>query len=112
MKHIKLFENFNESDCGNIYFNDDRHPGFMYVEEIKPSYRMYWVGCHSDEVIESKLIKDPDLDVYWLNSPTGPEKFAWELTPHNNIWILDIIDGKEMNRYIEKFDYFPCDKGQ
>ena len=127
MKYIKLFKEmsewkvevrpkwskFNESlSCGNIYFNDEEYPGFMYVKEIQTNYKMYWIGCHSDEIIESDLVKDSDLDVYWLSSPDGLEKFAYELVPYKNFWILDIVDSREMSNYTIKSDYFPSHKGQ
>lgn len=113
--HIESFKNFklNESNqIGTVYFNDEKYPGFMYVKEILPKYQMYWIGTETDEVIPTELLKDEEMDLYWLRSPDG-KTFAYEIFKHENgYFILDLLEPQELNKYLrDGGEWFPSGKG-
>jgi len=96
---IKESEN---TPIGKVYFNDKKYPGFMYVKEILPKYKMYWVGTESHEVLPAELTKDDDMDIYWLESPDG-ETFGYEIFEHDNKYlVLTPIDPQELEKYLRK----------
>ena len=95
-------ENEN-THIGKVYFNDEKYPGFMYVKEILPKYQMYWVGTMTNEVLPTELIKDDDMDIYWLKSPDG-ETFGYEIFEYDfkgeKYLVLDFVDPQEMETYL------------
>jgi hypothetical protein len=96
---------------GKVYFNDEKYPGFMFVNEILPKYQMYWANTESDEVLPAELTKDGDMDVYWLESPDG-KTFGYEIFEHDfegkKYFVLDLVDPQEMDKYLRKGgEWFP-----
>jgi hypothetical protein len=113
-QHIDTFKNFklNESNpIGKVYFNDEQYPGFMYVKEILPKYQMYWIGTESHETIPTELVKDNEMNLYWLKSPDG-KTFAYEIFKHQDGYlVLDLLEPQEMNKYLrDGGKWFPSDE--
>lgn len=102
----------NENNrLGKVYFNNENYPGFMYVKEILPKYQMYWVGTMTNEVLPTELIKDDDMDIYWLESPDG-KTFGYELFEHDlkgkKYLVLDLVDPQEIEKYLRNGgEWFP-----
>lgn len=110
MKKFNDFKN-DYNKIGKVYFNDEKYPGFMYVKEILPKYQMYWIGIETNDVIPTELVKDDEMELYWLESPDG-NTFAYEIFKHENGYlILDLLDPREMNKYVREGEWFPSDKG-
>lgn len=101
MKYLKLFENFNE--LGEVFFNKETYPGYHYVKEILPKYKMYLMPFHGDNYQEIELVKDDEMNsLYWLVMPDG-SKFGWELRD-NRFYDLD---RKEQGEYFHTNRIFP-----
>jgi|694.fasta_scaffold00170_42 hypothetical protein len=102
----------NENNrLGKVYFNNENYPGFMYVKEILPKYQMYWVGTMTNEVLPTELIKDDDMDIYWLESPDG-KTFGYELFEDDlkgkKYLVLDLVDPQEIEKYLRNGgEWFP-----
>ncbi len=114
MKSIRRIIREEIVSKGNVYFYDKEYPGYMYVKEILPYYKMYWIGYRDSEIYEVNMVKDNDMNVYWLQTPTG-EEFAYELLPHTEIytnlmephWSLQPIDEYEIDKYSQENLIFP-----
>lgn len=111
-KHLKNEKALNSQSLGKVYFNDEKPPGFMYVKEMVPKYQMYWIGTKTDEVIPTELVKDEEMDLYWLKSPDG-KTFGYEIFKHESGYlILDLLEPQGLNNYLRDGGrWFPSDRG-